>query len=189
MIKSDHLLGARLLIVDDQEVNLRILDLTLRREGFTTIRCVADPYEVLPAYASFQPDIILLDLLMPGMDGFAIIELLRRRIPAGVFLPILVLTADVSTETRRRALALGAKDFLTKPFDPIEVMLRILNLLETRFFYLQLQQQNEQLSLLVERGLRELDEQQAVAEAAPRSDTRYDAQAIQALVQALTQGK
>jgi putative two-component system response regulator len=100
---------------------------------------------------------VLLDLLMPNMDGFALMELLRRRIPPEVFLPILVLTADTLPETRRRALALGAKDFLTKPFDSIEVMLRIWNLLETRFLYRQLESRNAQLGDQVERGMRELD--------------------------------
>lgn len=160
MTRGDKLLAARVLIVDDQEVNIRLLELILRREGFSDIRSLSDPYQVLPTFAEYRPDIILLDLLMPGLDGFAIMELLRRRIADGVFLPILVLTADVSLETRRRALALGAKDFLTKPFDSIEVMLRIWNLLETRFLYLQLQQQNQQLGAQVQRSLRDLDEAQ-----------------------------
>lgn len=157
MTRSDALLNARILIIDDQEINLRLLELILQREGFTNIRMLSDPYEVLPTYIAYQPDIILLDLLMPGLDGFSIMELLRRRIPAEVFLPILVLTADVGVDTRRRALALGAKDFLTKPFDPIEVMLRLWNLLETRFMYRQLEEYNQQLGAQVQRGRRELD--------------------------------
>jgi putative two-component system response regulator len=155
--RGEQLLTARILIVDDQDVNVRLLDIILRREGFTNIRGIQDAYEVIPTFVEFQPDIILLDLLMPGLDGFAVMELLRRRIPANVFLPILVLTADTLPETRRRALALGAKDFLTKPFDPIEVMLRIWNLLETRFLYLQLERQNALLGDQVERSLRDLD--------------------------------
>jgi putative two-component system response regulator len=161
MTQSKELLGAKILIVDDQEVNIRLLELILQREGFTQVRSLTDPHDVLPTYVEYQPDIILLDLLMPGIDGFAVMELLRRRMADGVFLPILVLTADVTTETRRRALALGAKDFLTKPFDPIEVVLRIWNLLETRFMYLQIKQQNLHLSTQVQRGLRDLDAAQA----------------------------
>lgn len=160
MLLADALLTARILIVDDQEVNIRLLELVLRREGFTTIRSVTDSYEVIPVFAEYRPDIILLDLLMPGIDGFAIMELLRRRIAEGDYLPILVLTADSSPETRRRALALGAKDFLTKPFDQIEVMLRIWNLLETRFLYRQIQQQNQQLGVQVKKSMRDLDEAQ-----------------------------
>jgi PleD family two-component response regulator len=86
MTKNDHLLSARMLMVDDQEVNLRLLEVILRREGFTHIRSIADPYSVLLAYVAYQPDSILLDLLMPDLDGFAIIELLRRRTPTGAFL-------------------------------------------------------------------------------------------------------
>lgn len=160
MARGDHLLGARILIVDDQEVNVRLLEMLLKREGFTSLLGVTDAHKVFAHFVEFQPDLILLDLLMPGLDGFAVMELLRRRIPEGAFLPILVLTADVSPETRRRALALGAKDFLLKPFDQIEVMLRIWNLLETRFLYLQLQERNQQLSTRVEESLRALDEAQ-----------------------------
>ncbi|NTU85962.1 MAG: response regulator, partial [Chloroflexales bacterium] len=143
MQRGESELAARILIVDDQEINLRLLELILRREGFTAIRKVADPYEALPTYVAYQPDIILLDLMMPGLDGFTILELLRRRTPSDGFLPILVITADLTPETRRRALALGAKDFLTKPFDPIEVVLRIWNMLETRLLYRQLRRRNE----------------------------------------------
>lgn len=160
MSRGEELLSAKILIVDDQEVNLRLLELILKREGFTMVRSLTDPEQVLPTYAEYRPDIILLDLLMPGLDGFTIMELLRRRIADGVFLPILVLTADVTPETRRRALALGAKDFLTKPFDPMEVLLRLWNLLETRFLYLQLQQQNHQLAHQMQHTLRELDDAQ-----------------------------
>jgi putative two-component system response regulator len=160
MTRGKDLLDARILIVDDQEVNLRLLELMLKHQGFTTICSLSDPAQVLPTYAEYQPDIILLDLLMPGIDGFTLMELLHRRIASDAFLPILILTADISPETRRRALALGAKDFLTKPFDPIEVVLRIQNLLETRMLYLQLQQQNQQLNSQVQRSLRDLDEAQ-----------------------------
>jgi len=76
--------------------------------------------------------------MMPGLDGFALLEAFVRLIPGDVYLPILVLTADATLPTRRRALALGAKDFLTKPFDAIEVILRIFNLLETRVLMLEL---------------------------------------------------
>jgi CheY-like chemotaxis protein len=88
--------------------------------------------------AGDEPDLILLDLHMPGLDGFAVMKLLERRIPRDAFLPILVLTADVLPEVKQRALAAGARDFVTKPFDRAEVLLRIKNLLETRFLHLQL---------------------------------------------------
>jgi putative two-component system response regulator len=160
MHANTHLLQAKILVVDDQEVNTRLLELILKRQGFTSVRSVSNPYQTLPTYAEYQPDIILLDLMMPGLDGFAIMDLLRQHIAEGVFLPILVLTSDVSPEARRRALSLGAKDFLTKPFDPTEVVLRLKNLLETRLLYLQLQRQNHDLTTQVQRSLRDLDEAQ-----------------------------
>ncbi|NTV62619.1 MAG: response regulator [Oscillochloris sp.] len=160
MTQNESILNARVLLVDDQDVNLRLLEIILKREGFTCVRSLNNPYDVLPAYVEYKPDIILLDLLMPELDGITIMEMLNRRIPSGVYLPILVLTADASPETRRRALSLGAKDFLTKPFDSSEVVLRLWNLLETRMLYLQLQQQNQQLSQEVQRSLHDLDEAQ-----------------------------
>lgn len=162
MLRGLNDLGSRILIVDDQEVNLRLLELILRREGFTAVHAVSDPYQVLPTVVAYQPDVVLLDLMMPELDGFAILELLRRRVSLDSFLPVLVLTADLNQETRRRALALGAKDFLTKPFDPIEVVLRIWNLLETRMLYRQLQQRQEQ-SAAQEQGQHPGAEDAAVA--------------------------
>lgn len=150
-------LDAKILVVDDQRINTRLLELILKNQGFNTVRSVNHPCQALPTYIEYQPDIILLDLLMPDLDGFTIMGLLKQHIAAGVFLPILVLTADVSIETRRKALSLGAKDFVTKPFDPIEVVLRLKNLLETRLLYLQLQQRNQNLNTQVQRGLHDLD--------------------------------
>ncbi|WP_244136928.1 response regulator [Burkholderia pyrrocinia] len=83
-------------------------------------------------YAAFDPDLVILDLMMPGRDGYAVLEQLHRRGDPYDYRPVLVITADVTTEAKRRALALGAKDFLTKPF---ETMLRVWNLLETRVLY------------------------------------------------------
>lgn len=160
MAQADDVLQARVLIVDDQEVNLRLLELILKREGFTCVRSLSDPYQVLSTTVEYQPDIVLLDLLMPGLDGFSIMELLQQTQSDGAYLPILVLTADVTPETRRQALAKGAKDFLTKPFDPIEVILRIRNLLEMRKLYLKLQEQNQHLSTQLQRRLSDLDEAQ-----------------------------
>jgi putative two-component system response regulator len=157
MIRGASLYDKKVLLVDDQEINLRLLERILQHEGFTSIYSLSDSYAVLPTYIEYQPDIILLDLMMPGLDGITLMQLLNQYIPDGVYLPILVLTADMSPETRRHALALGAKDFLTKPFDPTEVLLRIRNLLETRCLYLQLQSQNQHLNQQVQRGLRDID--------------------------------
>jgi putative two-component system response regulator len=153
-------LEARILIVDDEPANVRLLQRILQREGFRNIEATHDPRQFLALFASYAPDIILLDLHMPGVDGFTLMAQLRERIPEGDFVPIVVLTADVTPEARQRALRSGAKDFLTKPVDPIEVVLRIRNLLQTRHFYRQLQGQNETLGRHVLDRTRQLERAQ-----------------------------
>jgi CheY-like chemotaxis protein len=132
--------SSRILVIDDQDANLRLLEDLLGREGFTNVLSTTDPAQVIDLYTAFDPDLILLDLLMPGLDGFAVLEQLARLRAPNDFRPVLVLTADATRDARRRALALGAKDFLTKPFDNVEAMLRVWNLLETRHLYRRLQQ-------------------------------------------------
>jgi putative two-component system response regulator len=153
-------LEARILIVDDEPANVRLLQRILQREGFRNIEATHDPRQFLALFASCAPDIILLDLHMPGVDGFTLMAQLRERIPEGDFVPIVVLTADVTPEARQRALRSGAKDFLTKPVDPIEVVLRIRNLLQTRHFYRQMQGQNETLERHVLDRTRQLERAQ-----------------------------
>ena len=130
--------NAKILIVDDQEANLRLLERILKQGEYTGYRSLNDSRQAASVFREFQPDLILLDLMMPHLDGVAVIEQLRP-LTKGVFLPVLVLTADVANESKRRACAAGATDFLTKPFDAVEVLLRIKNLLEMRFLYQQLQ--------------------------------------------------
>ncbi len=141
--------GARILIVDDEVANVRLLERLLERGGYTNLRSTTESRQVVPLFRELQPDLVLLDLLMPQPDGFQILEDLKLLIPDGAYLPVLVLTADVSGETRRKALAAGSKDFVIKPFDAMEVLLRIGNLLETRFLYSEIQKQNEQLETKV----------------------------------------
>src|ERR1041385_2214171 len=124
---------ARILIVDDQEANVSLLQQILGRAGYRNLVCTRDPREVLALWDEWPPDLILLDLHMPHLDGFAVMESLNSRIARAGHVPMLVLTADVLAEAKKKALALGAKDFLNKPFDVTEVLLRIRNLLETRF--------------------------------------------------------
>lgn len=132
---DDDILASRILIVDDQIANLRLLEDLLAREGLANVVSTTEPEQALDLHAAFDPDLVLLDLMMPGLSGYAVLERLERQRPADDFRPVLVLTADASSQARRRALSLGAKDFLTKPFDPIEAMLRVWNLLETRLLY------------------------------------------------------
>ena len=134
----DALRKSRILIVDDEAANLDLLARLLRREGFNDLVQTTDPHLALESFKRETFDLVLLDLMMPGLDGFALLEAFRRFVEPIDFVPILVLTADVTLPTRRRALSLGAKDFLTKPFDAIEVILRVFNLLETRQLVLEL---------------------------------------------------
>ncbi len=158
-MREDATKKARILIVDDQEVNIRLLeDILGRVGGYTTLKSTTDSRKVIPLYAEFRPDLILLDLRMPYLDGFGVMEELKPLISVGSYVPILVLTADVTPEVKQRALAGGAKDFLTKPFDPNEVLLRIKNLLETRSLHLELQNQNHILEEKVRERTRELEE-------------------------------
>ena len=128
----------RILVIDDQPANLELVEQLLAREGLHNVLSCTDPAQALALFSSFEPDLLILDLHMPGLDGFAVLEQLQRRIPADDYLPILVLTADATREARLRALALGARDFISKPLDAIETLLRVWNLLETRALYRQL---------------------------------------------------
>jgi PleD family two-component response regulator len=142
---SDDLSKANILIVDDQETNVFLLERVLRRAGYDNVASTTDPTRVRELHEAFQPDIILLDLNMPHMDGFEVMDELSRYIAEGEYLPILVLTAEDSPEAKQRALSMGARDFLTKPFDHDEALLRIRNLLETRLLHLKLIDENGRL--------------------------------------------
>ena len=140
---------AKVLIVDDEPAMVRLLEQLLEREGYTNLKATVDPREVLACYAAFQPDLILLDLRMPHVSGLQVLARLKQQTAAEPYLPVLILTADAAAETKRRALAAGASDFVTKPFDPTELLLRVRNLLEMRFLHQELRRQNEGLEALV----------------------------------------
>ena len=133
MMPETILQQGKILIVDDEKVNVRLLEVILHQAGYAHVQSTIDAREALPLFAEFEPDLVLLDLHMPHLDGFMVMEQLKTRLEEGVYLPILVLTADTTAQTKRKALAGGAKDFLTKPLDETEVLLRINNLLHTRF--------------------------------------------------------
>ena len=141
MISDPLFRRLKILIVDDEPVNVALLEDMLRTSGYHRIQSVVDSRTALDVCAAFDPDLVLLDLMMPHVDGFTILESLRAGEGIETFLPVVVLTADVSDETKRRALAAGATDFLVKPFDQTEVLLRIRNLLETRRVHLLLDNQ------------------------------------------------
>ncbi len=147
-------------MVDDQLPNVRLLERHLQQAQCTHVKTTTDPLCVVDLVRTFNPDLILLDLMMPELDGFGVMEQLRHVIPANTYLPILILTADISAETKRRALGAGARDFLTKPFDATEALLRMQNLLETRSLHLQLKDQNHMLEERVAQRTAQLQESQ-----------------------------
>lgn len=126
--------SANILIVDDNPTNVALLEAVLEEEEYTNVFSTTDPFQVLPLHREHQFDLILLDIRMPGMSGIEVLKKLRV-IASDDFLPVIILTAQTDPETRQQALLAGAKDFLTKPFEDWEVLLRIKNTLETRLFY------------------------------------------------------
>ncbi len=135
---------ARILIVDDGEQNVRLLERVLRRAGYDRIEGLTDPAAGLESFLEEPPDILLLDLHMPGLDGFTFIErvTVAGSRAAEEFVPIVMLTGDADPQMKLRALSVGATDFLTKPFDRTEVLLRIANLLETRSLHRKVREHN-----------------------------------------------
>jgi putative two-component system response regulator len=135
--------GSRILVVDDKEANVVLLERMLRGAGYTCVTTTTEPRSVVPLYAANRYDLVLLDLQMPGMNGFEVIEALQV-IETGSYLPVLVITAQ--PEQKLRALALGAKDFIAKPFDLADVLARVRNMLEVRLLYEDLRRYNEELA-------------------------------------------
>ncbi len=148
--------NARILIVDDEPANVEVLRRMLQRAGFNRLEGTNDSREAAALYIKLRPDLILLDLHMPEMDGLEVMDQLNQ-IAEASYLPILMLTGDMTPEARREALSRGAKDFVNKPFNTDEVLLRIRTLLETRFLYLQIQTQNQMLEAKVRARTRELE--------------------------------
>jgi putative two-component system response regulator len=153
MITPSAILGARILIVDDLEANVLLLRRTLTAAGYTNLDSTTNPREVLELHREQRFDLILLDLMMPGMDGFEVMEGLHELEPDG-YLPVLVITAQ--PDQKLRALKAGAKDFLSKPFDLPEVLARVSNLLQVRLLHQELHRQNEVLEERVQARTNEL---------------------------------
>ena len=150
----------RILVVDDEPANVVLLEKMLGRAGYAHVTSEVDGRAAVAAAATQRFDLILLDLHMPGLDGFGVMDALAATVPPDDYLPVLVLTADVTRETKTRALSLGAKDFLTKPFDREEVLLRCATLLHTRALHLELKRSNETLAERVRERTRELEDAQ-----------------------------
>jgi two-component system NtrC family sensor kinase len=153
---------ARILIVDDERSMVRLLEELLAHAGYRALRSTTDPRQVLHLCGEFQPDLILLDLRMPNLDGVQVLRGLKTR-RAEAYLPVLVLTADVSRESKRAALEAGASDFVTKPFEQIELLLRVRNLIEMRFLHKDLRRQNDDLETQIQERTHQLLEAEKLA--------------------------
>ncbi|MHB1145775.1 MAG: response regulator [Thiobacillus sp.] len=145
MVNADDILNASILIVDDQDANVQLLEHMLRDAGYRCITSTMDPHAVCSLHRDNRYDLILLDLQMPGMDGFQVMEGLKE-IETDAYLPVLVITAQPGHKLR--ALNAGAKDFISKPFDLMEARTRIHNMLEVRLLYKQLEQYSRALESL-----------------------------------------
>ena len=137
--------GRRILVVDDEAITIRLLERILRRAGYTDVIATTDALAVPDMVPAWRPDLIILDLHMPELGGFALLEQIRAEIPPGEYLPILVVTGDASSEAKLRALQQGVSDLLSKPFDQAEALLRIRNLLMIRSLQQQVLAHNQEL--------------------------------------------
>ncbi|MBV9872850.1 MAG: EAL domain-containing response regulator [Frankiaceae bacterium] len=169
---TDVLRDARVVVVDDVAANVDVVDRMLRHAGVGEVVGYTDPVLALAECSTEPPDLVILDLHMPGLDGLTFLACLNSALDPEEFVPVLVLTADISDNTRRNALADGAKDFLTKPVDAVDVVLRVRNLLETRALYQRLREHTD--TLVAELELQHAIEHEAAILAAERAE-RIDA--------------
>lgn len=158
IVAESEILGARILIVDDQEANVLLLEQMLRDAGYTRVASTLDPATVCALHRKNRYDLILLDLQMPVMDGFQVMAGLKTN-DTDAYLAVLVITAQPGHKLR--ALKAGAKDFVSKPFDLVEVKTRIHNMLEVRLLYKRLEEANRVLEATVRERTAELRESEA----------------------------
>lgn len=133
MSRTRTIQEARVLIVDDEPANVLLIERTLRKAGYSALWSVTDPRRAMDLYREVRPDLVILDVNMPEINGLELLARLNEEIGTSTYLPVLVMTSDVQPEVKLDALTRGAKDFLTRPLDLNEVMLRVRNLIETRF--------------------------------------------------------
>jgi putative two-component system response regulator len=159
MIPLQQCQNAKIVIVDDQMTNIMLLENILQNAGYKHIHSTQDPTEVLPLFKELNPDLICLDIHMPEINGFQVMGQLKI-IRQQTYLPILVITSEEDRDIRLRALESGAKDFLNKPFDRVEVLMRIRNLLESSLLNKALAQQKDTLEATIRLRTQELQETQ-----------------------------
>ncbi|HQP10112.1 MAG TPA: response regulator, partial [Candidatus Omnitrophota bacterium] len=139
MLRKEPFANAKILIVDDEATSIHLLMKVLTDAGYTNVRATQDPHEVEKLYNQIKPDLLVLDLHMPHMEGFKIMERLKAEQKEGdTYLPILVISQERNRVIQFSALEAGAKDFLVKPYDSVEVLLRIRNFLEVRMMHQQI---------------------------------------------------
>jgi PleD family two-component response regulator len=165
MVSEPLLHRMKILVVDDDRMSVNLLEQLLQRHGYTRVLSLTDSRSVVETCATFDPDLLLLDLIMPEVDGFAVLDALRSDASED-FLPIVVLTGDVSEESKARALEAGATDFLVKPVSQTEALLRIRNLLEMRRLYVAAENQRAALEEAVRERTTELHDMIAELRAA-----------------------
>src|SRR5471030_1654831 len=162
MISVSDIFDGKILIVDDQRANVLLLEQMLRGAGYLSVTSTMDPGEVCGSHRRNRYDLILLDLMMPGMDGFQVMEGLKE-IETDAYLPVLVITAE--PEHKLRALKAGAKDFISKPFDLGEVSIRVHNMLEVRLLHLEIKRHYNEVEERVAQRTAELEESNKELEA------------------------
>jgi DNA-binding response OmpR family regulator len=159
---SETIKKGKILVIDDDAANLSLFETILRDDGYTNVLQISDSREAVSQFSYHEPDLVMLDWRMPHEGGYEVLQSLRYMIPAEAFTPMIVLTADTSPETRRQALTAGATDFLCKPFDVVELTLRIETLLGLRFLYRALRDEKALLEQRVKDRTRSL--QRVIAE-------------------------
>ncbi len=142
MIKENQLLNAKILIIDDESANVMLLEQLLKQKGYTNFISITDPREAVKTYENFLPDLVLLDMNMPHKDGLTLLKEFNE-LEKDSYAPVMILTAQTDNKIRLQALEAGTRDFLSKPFDLLEVALRIRNMIEVRLLNNQVKMYNE----------------------------------------------
>jgi PAS domain S-box-containing protein len=161
-MREEQFPHARILIIDDERFHIDFLTTILGNAGYATVKGLTDPRRAITAFEDFQPDIVILDLSMPNVSGLTVLKQLRAVIPAETYLPIIVVTADTSAESRQEALTTGANDFVIKPYESFEMVLRVSNLLQTRFLSLKTEERSRAALRQEEERFRAVFQQSAV---------------------------
>ena len=172
-----------ILLVDDARDNLKVLEHALTRAGYRRLYATQDPREVPALFQELQPDLLLLDLHMPHVDGLTLLREMQPLIQSRGWIPVIVITSDQTVEARREALSRGATDFLIKPFERVEMVQRIRNALKARCLYLRLQEQNTRLEERVRERTQALEAVQAQFVQAELEKQHFYKEVIRAVTQ------